>query len=464
MKKVLQQRLAEYGQEHLVDFWDQLDEASQQRLNEQIDAVDFALLAQLASHADDHKDLAAMAEKAVPPPAFRLEDRNNEFSPEEAVEAGRAALREGRVGSILVAGGEGTRLGFPHPKGMFPLGPVSQRSLFQIHFDYLKAQSDQAGAAIPLFIMTSPATHAPTVEYLEKHDFFGMTTNDVTVFCQGTIPAVDADSGRILLAAPDELALSPDGHGGMLAALVRAGGLKECARRGIDTLYYFQVDNPLVRVCDPEFLGYHLLSHSEMSTQAVRKQTPLDRVGTIVSMENQTRIIEYSDLPDAVAEQRDADGSLALWAGNVAVHAFDVAFLSRVAGDAAALPFHRAHKIVPCIDREGRGVKSNESNAIKFERFIFDLLPSARHAIVVEVDAATSFAPVKNESGSATETAETSRAALIALHRGWLESAGVTVASDVAVEISPQFAIDAEALRNHANIEPPINKPTFLQP
>ncbi len=264
------------------------------------------------------------------------------------------------------------------------------------------------------------------------------------------MPAVDAQTGKVLLAAKGEIAASPDGHGGMLAALAASGGLADARRRGLQQLFYLQVDNPLVELCDPEFLGYHLLAGSELSTLVVAKRSLRDKVGNVVALDGRLRIIEYSDLnplDDAVLERRMPDGGPVFWAGSTAVHAIDLAFLERMAGSAGALPFHLAHKAVPHVDPQtGRRVEPAKPNALKFERFIFDLLPAAERAIVVEVDWQRSFAPVKNAPGDASDTPESVRGQMIALHREWLTAAGARVAAGVPVEICPLFAQDAVEL------------------
>ncbi|MGH7140960.1 MAG: UTP--glucose-1-phosphate uridylyltransferase, partial [Pirellulales bacterium] len=304
--------------------------------------------------------------------------------------------------------------------------------------------SRRYGVPLPLYLMTSDATHAETLAYLDEHERFGLPADDVTIFCHGTMPAIGAATGRLLLSASDSLALSPDGHGGMPAALRRSGALDDIRRRGLEHLFYMQVDNPLVVVCEPEFLGYHLLAESELSTQVVAKTTPRDRVGNVVSVDGQVRIIEYSDLPDDVAEQRQSDGSLKLWAGNTAIHVFSVDLLDRASQPGSELPFHLARKKVPYLDDHGQLVEPMEANAIKFEQFIFDLLPTARNPIVVEVDEASHFAPVKNAPGAERDTPEKVQAQMIALHRRWLEQAGARIAPGIPVEISPLFALDAE--------------------
>jgi UDP-N-acetylglucosamine/UDP-N-acetylgalactosamine diphosphorylase len=219
--------------------------------------------------------------------------------------------------------------------------------------------------------------------------------------------------------------------------------LADIEKRGIEQLFYMQVDNPLVVVCDPLFIGYHLAAQAEVSTQVVAKQAPLDKVGNVVAVDGQVQIIEYSDLPKEVAELRQADGSLKLWAGNIAVHVFDVAFLRRMAEGGGRLPFHFANKKVPFVDKSGAVVEPEKPNAIKFEQFIFDLLPAAKKSLVVEVDEKAVFAPVKNGEGAERDTPTTVRRQIVALHRGWLESAGAKIADKVNVEISPLFAMDA---------------------
>ncbi len=367
---------------------------------------------------------------------------------------------------ILVAGGQGTRLGFDHPKGMFRIGPVSGRTLFQIHVEKLLATVGRFGVRIPLYLMTSPATHDETVKYLNANDRFGLPVEDLHVFCQGTMPAVDAATGRVLLEAVDRLALSPNGHGGMLAAFATSGAMADAQRRGISQLFYFQVDNPLVEIAGPEYIGYHVLSDSEMTTQVIAKRDPLEKVGNVVSADGRSLVIEYSDLPDDIARLTNADGSLKIWAGSIAVHVFDLAFLRRMAGQldsqSGEFPFHIANKKVAYIDPSGKRVEPAKPNAIKFERFIFDLMPAARNAIVVEVDPAKAFAPLKNASGAAADTPESVKAQMVALHREWLSAAGAEV-GDAAVEISPWFALDAEELRGKVRVGTKFTEPTYLK-
>ncbi len=447
-----------HRQEHLLSFWHLLTDAERAHLAAQIQSLDFSVLEQLAAPS------SSQADRAESPPAVRCNATDNRFSPEEARARGEAALRAGEVGMILVAGGQGTRLGFDHPKGMFAIGPVSGRSLFEIIIDRMQAVAARYQTRIPLLVMTSPATTAETEAYfIERHHFGLQRDEDLRFFEQGTLPAIDAETRRVLLADRHDIALAPDGHGGMLAALARVITFDALRKQGIKTLFYGQIDNPLLTVCDPEFLGYHLLAQSELTTQVVRKHDPAERVGVVAAVDGSLQIIEYSDLSPEQAARREADGSLTLWAGNTAVHAFAVSFLERVSQQKAALPLHFARKKVPYVDEAGVKIEPTEPNAIKFERFIFDLLPQARDALVVEVERAAAFAPVKNAPGAASDTPASAQAAMVALHRSWLEAAGAEVASDIKVEIHPALALDAEALRQRVARGTKFNTDTFLQ-
>ena len=207
-----------------------------------------------------------------------------------------------------------------------------------------------------------------------------------------------------------------------------------------------QVDNPLVPVLHPAFLGYHILSNSEMSTLVTRKVAATDRVGNIVQKGDQLRVIEYSDLPEELADKRHEDGSLVLWAGSLGVHLFATSFLEESAEQELHLPYHYALKKVPYIEDRGKLIEPLSPNAVKFERFIFDLLPLARRAIVVEVDPQQAFAPLKNPPGAATDSPESVENQMVSLFRKWLQDAGARVNPEAVVEISPLYAIDSDQL------------------
>lgn len=457
-------QLKESGQQQLLQYFEDLDEAAQARLLEQFREIDFPLVQDLFGKFGQADEWGELARQAEPPAAIRLQEAPNGFaSRAEAMQRGEEAIANGEVGMVMVAGGQGSRLGFAHPKGLFPIGPVSGRTLLQIHIDKLKSINDKYGSSIPLYVMTSPATHHETTDFLERNHWFGYPTEHTTIFCQGTMPAVDAETGRMILAERDQLFLSPDGHGGMLSALTKSGSLNDMKLRGIEQIFYCQIDNPLAQICDPVTIGHHVLAASEMTCQAVPKREPLQKVGNIVSIEGRTQIIEYSDLPEAVARKTNPDGTLMLWAGSIAVHVIDVAFLDRMTAYADALPFHLAHKKVPFLNSEGVLIEPSEPNALKFERFIFDLLPQAKQAIVIEVDPQEAFSPVKNAPTEKSNTALTAQQAMIAQATRVLAGAEVTVAEGVAVEMHPALAIDQERLAIALQGQKHIVEPTFFQ-
>jgi UDP-N-acetylglucosamine/UDP-N-acetylgalactosamine diphosphorylase len=272
----LNARLKLVGQDHLLRFWDELDADARARLAKQIAAIDFGQIKSLFQEGAGTRDWAALARRATPPPAMRLADRKSggRFSAADARKRATEALAAGKIGVLLVAGGQGSRLGFEHPKGMYKIGPVSGASLLQIHYEKALAAARRYGAAVPIYMMTSPVTHDEQTEFLKEHKRFGLPEDDVVLFCQGTMPAVDAASGKLLLADKDSLFLSPDGHGGTVRALAMSGAIEHMRRRGIEHLFYLQVDNPLTPIADIEFVGYHLLAQSELTSMAVPKQTP----------------------------------------------------------------------------------------------------------------------------------------------------------------------------------------------
>ncbi len=457
----LRQKLQQYRQEHVLAWWDRLTENERRQLIEQLSSIDLDRLTRL--YAEREHTYRPPDSSRIKPLAIVPAD-----APDNAAmrAAGEETLRRGEVAALVVAGGQGSRLGFDHPKGMYPIGPISRKSLFQIHAEKVLALGRRYGKQPPFLIMTSPATDAETRQFFADHAYFGLPREEVFFFCQGTMPALDLATGKLLLEAPGRLFLSPDGHGGTLTALSKSGLLEQLRRRGIRHLFYFQVDNPLVKVADPIFLGRHLAQRSEASSKIVPKQGPKDRLGNLVLVDGRCTMIEYSDLPDSLANERDANGRLRLWAGSPAIHIFDMDFLARVTAGAGLLPFHIARKKVPYLDDTGQIVQPQKENALKFERFIFDVLPLAERWLVMETSHREEFAPLKNAEGA--DSPQTVQAALTNLAADWLRCAGIEVPRTangepaVALEVSPLFALDAEefAARVDRNIR--INGATYF--
>jgi len=479
MKQELFGHLKTFGQEHLLTFWDVLDTTERDDLAAQINAIDFAQIAELYERRNEPAESLTLADRASDPPAYKFSTvtdptpckTSKPITTGEAIKAGTEALQNGKVAFALVAGGQGTRLGFPHPKGMYPLGPVSGATLFQFHFEKVLAIIRRYGHRVPYCIMTSPATHTETIDFLKDQNYFGLSADDVFIFCQGTMPAVSMEDGKVLLDSKSSIALSPDGHGGMLSAMAKGSPsvLTQLRQRGIDYLFYNQVDNPLVQIGSPEFLGYHLLSGSELTSQVIRKRLPNDKVGNIVEVDGRLYVIEYSDMPESVGQQTNPDGSLKIWAGSIAVHVFNIELLERASQSATSLPFHYARKKVPFVEIKSGGhtlpgarIKPDTENAIKFERFIFDLLPSAKNAVVVEVDPPNHYAPLKNAPGSATDSPETVKQDISAMHTAWLQQAGAVVQQDTPIEISPLFADSPEAIAERIEKGRRFERATYL--
>lgn len=431
----LRHRLRQAGQDHVLAHWDQIDDAGRRRLVQQLEGLDLTQLAGLYAQRDE--PAAALDISRVEPVPFVPVE-----APDNAARRGdgEAALRRGEVAALVVAGGQGTRLGSDQPKGMYPVGPVSRKTLFHFHAEKVLAASRRYGRPVPFCVMTSHATHGETVAFFEQQNYFGLPRDEVHFFTQGTMPALELATGRLLLEAPGRLFLSPDGHGGTLTALAASGLLARLKARGVRQVFYFQVDNPLVKIADPTFLGHHLHHRSEVSSKVVAKRGAKEKVGVFAQVGGRCCIVEYSDLPLALMEAADAGGRLVLWAGNPAIHLFDVAFLERMTG-AEGLPLHVAKKKVPHL---GDAAPAAE-NALKFERFIFDALPRADRWLVAETTRAEEFAPLKNASGD--DSPATTEKALSDQAAAWLRAAGAAVAPGATVEISPLYALDADELK-----------------
>jgi len=447
----LRRKLAELGQNHVLRFYESLDHSARQNFTRQLQTLDFQNLAELIEQYVRHAPVVPLPAKIEPVPAYpRVPDASNKAMYQEAEKRGRQLLSEGKVAAFLVAGGQGTRLGYDGPKGEYPITPVKNKSLFQVFAEQLLAHGRRAGAMIPWYIMTSDNNDVQTRAFFHKHEFFGYPEDAVFFFQQGMMPAFSTD-GKLLLAEKDSLALSPDGHGGSLRALDKSGALEDMQKRNVQHLSYFQVDNPLVHCIDPLFLGLHDMTGSEMSSKTIPKAGPLERVGNFVVGDGVLQVIEYSDLPEPLATQTNANGTPRFNSGSIAIHALRVSFIQRLnEGGRLRLPWHRALKKVPFIDDIGRLIKPDKPNAVKLEQFVFDAIPLAKDAMVYTTERAEEFSPVKNAEGS--DSPETCRRDQIRRCARWLKEAGVEVPyrgtePDATIEISPLRAVAPEDLK-----------------
>ena len=457
--------LAAARQEHLLAFWPQLSEAERETLLADIGRIDFDLAGRLVCGELiwDAKDLPY--DKLEPPEVWRLGGDGPGVTRADAQAAGEALLRAGKVACLVVAGGQGTRLGFPGPKGTLPVGPVSGKTLFEIHCAKIRALERKFGAAVPLLVMTSEVNDEDTRRYFELNADFGL--EEVRFFTQGSLPAVDFQ-GRIFLAGKHRIARSPNGHGGTIAALKESGLLAELLGRGLTALFYFQVDNPLVKIAEPFFLGTHERTGAEYSLKVLRKRTPDEKLGVVARTGETYLVVEYSDLPPRLRDARDARGELLYWAGSPAIHVFSLQFLARLNDGAHAMRYHRALKKVQHIDpATGAPVAPDEPNGVKFESFIFDAMPFARRTLVVEGVREEEFAPVKSSTGE--DSLENAQRMMAALHWRWLAARGAPAPCDPdgllarPAEIHPTFALGPEDLPADVAARIPAEGPVYLE-
>ncbi len=452
----LRAKVEAHGQRHVLDFFEELDERERGELLEQIGRIDFDLLDVLRSRHLDSPEKSASGAELAPASFIRLPRSDEERAAwDRARDLGEEMLRSGRVAAFVVAGGQGSRLDFDGPKGAFEIGPVSNRSLFQIHAEKILALGRRHGVQIPWLVMTSPVNHDATVDFLHQHDHFGLAAEDVRCFQQEMLPAVDRD-GKLLLEEKGRIFVSPNGHGGSIKALHDSGALTDLEHRGVDTIFYFQVDNPLLQMCDPVFLGFHACENAEMSSKVVRKTGWSEKVGVVGRRNGRLTVVEYSDLTETEARTTVEDGSLKYWAGSVAIHVLSTNFVASLNAGGFRLPYHRAEKAIPYIDASGQRCDPDGKNGVKFETFVFDALGEARHAATLEAARKSEFSPVKNARGE--DSIETSRKDLTSQYLRWLDACGAQIERDPEgnfqghVEISPLTALDETDLRDH--IEP----------
>ena len=454
--------LRERGQEHVLRWWGELGPDKQEQLLADVESIPWDVLDPLIPSLVLKRPERSVPADLSPAPVYPQEpDPSQAALYAEATELGRDFIRAGKVAAFTVAGGQGTRLGVDGPKGTVVVTPVGDRTLFELFAETVRAARGRYRAVIPWYIMTSPANHDETLEYFQQHGFFGLSDEDVVLFPQGMLPALDFE-GRLLLHSKHRLALAPDGHGGSLKALVNSGALRDMQTRGAQIISYFQVDNPLVKPFDPLFIGLHARTGSEMSTKVTAKADDLECVGNVCMHDGKVLIVEYTDLPDELAHARNDDGRRKFDAGNLAIHALSTAFVERVVARSFQMPFRRADKKVAYVDNDGAAVRPTAPNAVKLETLVFDALPLATNPLVLEVDRAEEFSPVKRPTG-VDSLADAQRDQVRRACR-WLEGAGVTVPRgpdgepDVTVIISPSFALDAEDVEARADQLPELKR------
>jgi UDP-N-acetylglucosamine/UDP-N-acetylgalactosamine diphosphorylase len=433
--------LENHNQQYLLDHYHHLTQGEKDNFLKGFEGLDLALVFELHKRNSQIRDFIPHFREIRPGPIITIPETIQEKTRrEEARILGESLLRQNQVAVLIVAGGQGTRLGFDGPKGKFPISPVKHKSLFQLFAESIKAHSNRYGAMIPLLIMTNRENQDETQKFFEAQNFFGLDRGNVFFFNQGMLPTLTSE-GQLILNSKTEILVNPDGHGGSLKALFATGILQNLIDRGFSELFYCQVDNPLVKIADPVFVGYHRMEGAEISTKVVRRLDPEEKVGIYGVVNGKPMIIEYSDFESEEYKALDGKGAIRHWAGNTAIHMISLGFVKRLNQHGFALPYHRAVKEVEFLGQDGRKAKMG---GWKFETFVFDAIPLARKACCMEVIREEEFAPVKNRQGK--DSPDSARAAMNQLHRNWLKAAGAQLDQDAQVEISPLFALDQEEL------------------
>ena len=448
-------RLREHQQDHLMAFVGELSQPEQIALLEEVEPLDLDLLDGLIKQYVQNETPFELPREITPAPAYPATPPANLAEHyRKAGARGEQLIAEHKVAAFTVAGGAGTRLNYEGPKGNVAATPLRNKSLFRVFAEAITAVQRRYNCVVPWYVMTSPANHEATVQTFEANGYFGLGARNVMHFRQGMMPSFDK-AGKILMSSKGSLALSPDGHGGSLRALHNSGAVKDMAARGIEYISYFQIDNPLVNVVDPLFIGLHTLDGAEMSSKAVIKREPLEKVGNFTLVEGKVTVIEYSDLPEGLTRQETQEGRLKFELGSIAIHVLNRKFVEKLNRHGFSLPWHRALKCVPCIDENGEAVEPEEPNAVKLETFVFDALPLAEGSIILCTERVEEFAPIKNAQGPdslvSSQQLQIERASL------WMEKAGIAVPRkpdgkpDLTLEISPLFALDSETLTQKKN-------------
>ncbi len=426
-------KVTQSGNEHIFYFWNQLIDSGKDRLISRLREVSFE---QINSFFLKYKQGETITGDLLPTDYCSLSDRQS-----ADYNIGLKAMQNGEVAFVTVAGGQASRLGYDKPKGCFPISPVKQKTLFQIFAEKILYYSKKHNRDILWLIMTSEGNNKDTVDFFENNKYFGLRKEQVKFFVQGMLPTV-TETGKLILADKDTLFTNPDGHGGILTALVKSGLLDLCSKKGIKVLSYFQVDNPLVSIADYGFIGYHIRTNSSVSSKVIAKEYPEEKLGVICRRNGTNDVVEYSDLPKDKMYETDKNGKLKYLMGSIAIHIFDVDFLHKFT---AHLEIHFANKkIKGYVFENNKEPVHQETAGIKFETFVFNTIPLAPVSVFYETDRNEEFYPLKNKTG--VDSIDTCIEGQNKMFFNWLKDAGIiernTQYNNQKIEISPLYASD----------------------
>ncbi|KAI8893316.1 nucleotide-diphospho-sugar transferase [Globomyces pollinis-pini] len=461
----LKESLAAKGQLHLLDHYDSLSATEQETLIQNISKLDIDRCNSIFKTATTSKPKQGKLEP-LPDSAF---DSTITCKKEKKLQwhnLGMKNIAENKVAVILLAGGQGTRLGSSDPKGCYDIKLPSGKSLFQLQGErILKLQQlaqKQASqkVIIPWYVMTSGPTRAPTESFFKAKNYFGLDPANVIFFEQGTLPAFTPE-GKIFMETKDTPALSPDGNGGIYAALRNEGIIDDLEKRKIPYVHAYCVDNCLVKVADPVFVGYCIEKNADCGAKSIPKTKPEESVGVICVKDGKYAVVEYSEIDPEVAAQRDANGNLRYCAANIANHFYTTEFLKKVHSFEGKLEYHIAKKKIKHVDAKGEKIVPTANNGIKLELFIFDVFPFTERFAVLETLRADEFSPLKNAPGSKDgDSPDTSRADIMAQHVRFVQSAGgaFTDPATAVFEISPLVSYGGEGLEKLSGVTIPTPK------
>jgi UDP-N-acetylglucosamine/UDP-N-acetylgalactosamine diphosphorylase len=440
----------EAGQGHIFDGWDDLSSDGQRALIAQVEAIDFQLVKRLVQeHMSCSPD---RAEGHVLNPAPTLgwcQVGREEIGLCRTL--GEYAIRNDEVALVTAAADGGT---FPQPTGLVPVGPVSGKSLLQLHAERIQAVNRRYKVSLRWLIFCHPAEKDRLAAHFKASGHFGLKCSDITFIAQDLLPVIDR-RGKILLSSPGQIAMSPNGHGGILTQCMEER-LDLLEGSGIRYLFYFQVDNALARAPDPLFLGHHIKNQAEVSTKAVRKTDPDERVGVICSMNGLLGVVEHTEIAEKDRSARAPDGGLLLRAANTGIHVFSIEFLRKLRAEGFQLSYRPVERITPYLGKRGKVVRPVKPNSLRFKTFIFEAIRKAERTSIIEVERAEEFSPVKNPAGP--DSPETARRDLSRLHASWLRAAhaeipeGAGTDAGPAVEVSPLYALDLDELREKLEV------------
>ena len=380
------EKLKEYGQEHVLKYYAELPDEQRNTLIEQIDRTDFTVIGQ-AAETGKRGTIAPIKAMTIP---------EIDMGRERFERIGMEAVKAGKLGAVLLAGGMGTRLGSDAPKGMYDIGISKPVYIFQRLIENLMKVVEKAGNYIQLFVMTSEMNHDATVGFFKEHDYFGYDKDYIAFFKQDMAPAADFD-GKVYMEAKDSIATSPNGNGGWFLSMKKSGLLELVEKRGIEWLNVFAVDNVLQSIADPVFAGAVLEGGYSVGSKVIRKVNPQEKVGVMCTEDGRPSIVEYIELTEDMLTQRDENGEYAYNFGVILNYLFKVDKLVNLLE--RKLPYHKSAKKIPYINEAGELVKPEEPNGYKYEQFILDMIQMLDSCLPFEVVRGKEFAPIKNKTG-----------------------------------------------------------------